>query len=149
MRENLVWNSRFPQGYADHRRPGHFSAFADGVRNFPRLSQAHSHFASLVTHDDQRAEIESASTLHDFRRAIDEHDLLDQLMSLAIEIHVSLRSAAPAARTAATARLIAARLIRARLIRARLIRARLIGTGLISTTFYFGWFSHKFVLGYY
>jgi hypothetical protein len=60
-------------------------------------------------------------------------------MSLAIEIHVGLRSAAPAARAAATARLIAA----------RLIRARLIGTGLISTTFYFGWFSHKFVLGYY
>jgi hypothetical protein len=86
--------------------PGQFATFANGIRNFARLSQPNPDFAAPVSNNDQRAEIESAATFHDLGRAIDEDDLLNQFLSLAIEIGVARLgggSAAPATTWAASA----------------------------------------------
>ena len=97
VREDFVRNGRVLQRHADHLRAGHFAALANGIRHFAGLAQADAHAAVLVADDDQRAEIEAASAFDDFGGAIDEHDLLGQLLpGLLVERGLGLRPACAA-----------------------------------------------------
>ena len=71
------------QRHAHHLPAGHVTAFANGVRDFPSLAQTQADFvALLVAHNHKRAEAEAATTLDDFRRAVDEDDLLAEITQI-------------------------------------------------------------------
>src|SRR5207302_5372502 len=82
-----------------------FATFADRIGDFAGLSESDSDFPALIAHNHQRAEIEASSTFYHFGGAIDEHDLLDQLLSVAPEIHFArvASGTAPASAWTATA----------------------------------------------
>ena len=85
-------------------RAGQFAAFANGIRHFAGFAQAHADAALLVAHDNQRAEIETASAFDDFGGAVDEDDLLDQFFTaLRVVIRFGFRTATSARTTAAAA----------------------------------------------
>jgi hypothetical protein len=72
-----VRNRRVFQRHGNHLVAGEFAAATNGVRDFRRLAERDADFALFVADDDERAEIETASALDDFRGAVDEHHLLD------------------------------------------------------------------------
>ena len=76
-------NGRVLERNGNHLVAGQFAAAADRVRDFAGLAEANAHAAVFVAHDHERAEIETASALDDFGGAVDEHDLLDQLLGRA------------------------------------------------------------------
>src|ERR1035437_2850429 len=118
MRKHLMRNSGIFQRHPDHLRTGHFSALANRIRDFAGFTQTDSHTAVLVSHDDQRAEIEAAPAFDDFGGTIDEHDLFAELLpGLRIISGLGLRPASPPTAWSAC-------------------RA-------VFTALYFGWFGHS------
>ena len=73
-------NGRVLEENADHVLAGQLAAFANGVRHFAGLAQANAHAAAFVAHHNERAEIKAASALDHLGGAIDEHNLLGQLL---------------------------------------------------------------------
>jgi hypothetical protein len=63
-----------------HALLGIFPTLADGIGDFARFAQAKADPALLVTHDDEGAEAETATTLHDLGRAVDENHLLGEFI---------------------------------------------------------------------
>jgi hypothetical protein len=57
-----------------------FTALANGIRHFAGFAQANAHTTAFVTHNHQRAEINTTPAFHDLRRTIDENDLLDEFL---------------------------------------------------------------------
>src|SRR5262245_11902213 len=80
-RGDFVRDSGFLDRHRLHLRFRNFSTLADGVRHFIALAQTVTHPALSIAHDDQGAEAETPAALDDFRGAIDEHDLLSQIVA--------------------------------------------------------------------
>src|ERR1700731_2058389 len=66
----------------NHRFSGRFGGLAYCLGNFVRFAEAISDASLVVTGDDQRAETETASTLHHLRTAVDEHHFLGRVAFL-------------------------------------------------------------------
>ena len=66
------------------------------------LPSAYADATLLVAHDNQRAEIETATALNDFRGAVDEHDFLDNFFAFAVKIHLGRFGRRPPATATAT-----------------------------------------------
>jgi hypothetical protein len=134
-------------------RARHFSAFADGIGDFAGLAQAHTHFAALVTHDNQRAEIKPAAALDDLGGSVDENDLFDQVLlgafATGLRFWPGPVSPAPEATTAAaatkTTTLAAFAALTTRTGTAETAGVSAIGWDLIAA-FYICWFSHNILL---
>jgi hypothetical protein len=81
---------------------GEFAATLDGVRDFRRLAERDADFALFVADDHERAELEAASPLDDFRGAIDEDHLFDGFVAtLAKGVFADIGTTATTAATAA------------------------------------------------
>jgi hypothetical protein len=96
MGENFMGNGGIFERHADHLCASEFAPFADGISNFTGFSQTNPDFAALVSDNHERAEIEAAAAFDDFGGAIDEDDLLNQLL-LASESRVARLGCGPAA----------------------------------------------------
>src|SRR5881394_442070 len=117
---DFVRNGNVFQTDSDHFGAGGFTAFADGIGDFAGFAEADTDPATLVADDDESAEIEAASAFDDLGGAIDEDDLLNQVLPLiAVRSRFRLGTTAPAAARAA------------------------IGPGLFCRSFCFCWFSHS------
>jgi hypothetical protein len=57
---------------------GHFTALADGFRDFDGLPEANADLAALVARDNKGAETKAAATFDDLRGSVDENDFLGQ-----------------------------------------------------------------------
>jgi hypothetical protein len=55
------------------------------VRNFPSLAETDADTTALVTHDNQGAKAKPASAFHDLGGAVDENDLLTQLILVTLK----------------------------------------------------------------
>src|ERR1043166_43478 len=89
MGENLMRNGGFFQRDTDHLRASELTTLSNCIGNFPRLPQTHTYAAALITYDDQRAKVESASTFDDFGGPIDKYDLFGQFLFLPFQIEVT------------------------------------------------------------
>ena len=56
---------------------------ADRLADFIRLAEPDADFPLVVARDDEGAEAEAASALHDFGASVDEHDFLRRLLGFA------------------------------------------------------------------
>jgi len=93
-----VRNCHIFQRDGNHLVSREFAAALDGIRNFARFAQRITDLAALVADDDERAEIETASAFDNFRRAVDEDNLLHQFFAAAAKIIFrSVRTATSAA----------------------------------------------------
>jgi hypothetical protein len=83
---------------------GNFAALADGFRNFDGFSKANTDAASFISRDNERAKAEATTAFDDFRRAVDENNLLGQLGSAltATGLIAALRRSGPDATRSAT-----------------------------------------------
>ena len=81
LADDLVRDRVLMHGNLDHRLAGRFGSLADGLRYFVGLAESTTHLAIVVTRDDQRAEREPATTLHDLGASVDEHNLFGRLTS--------------------------------------------------------------------
>ena len=69
--------------------------FRDGDRHFRSFAFADADPALSITHDNQRAEIESLSTFHDFRHPVDKDNLILQAQFIWIDSHAFLLFPSP------------------------------------------------------
>src|SRR5262245_19821150 len=90
MGKNLVRNGGFLQGDADHLRTREFTAFANGVGDFACFAQADADATTLVAHNNQGAEIKTASAFDNLGGAIDEDDFFGEFLFLALQTRIAL-----------------------------------------------------------
>src|SRR5690349_23894445 len=81
-------NGRVFERNPDHLRASQLATFANRIRDLAGLAQSNANATAFIPHDDQGAEVKPASTFDHLGRAIDKHDLVNQLLLLAI--HTSL-----------------------------------------------------------
>ena len=75
MGDGLVQQTDFLHGLA-----GGVSAFADGVGDFIGLAESEAHASIAVAHDDNGAEAEATAAFDDLGAAVDEYDVLVELV---------------------------------------------------------------------
>src|SRR4029077_6503201 len=71
--------------HADQTFLGAIDALANRLRHFVGLAEAEANQSVVIARDDQCAEAEAPSALHDFRDAVDMNDLLFDLEPLRID----------------------------------------------------------------
>ena len=98
-------NGRVFERHGHHLAPSEFTAATNRIRNFRRLTKTESNAAFFVAHDNQRAEFETASALHNFGGTINKDDFLDEFFAgLTVKVSALISAwttSAPAAAEAA------------------------------------------------
>ena len=102
--DDLVRNRAAGERYFGHAAARGLDGLPHRFADLIRLAGRDPHLTFAIPHRNQRVEGETATTLHDFRHAIDRDDVLDYAIALALAIaaFAPLTTAAPAS-AAATA----------------------------------------------
>jgi hypothetical protein len=129
-------------------RTGEFPTLPDGIGDFAGFAQAYSDATPLITHHNQRAEIEPTATLDDFGRAVDKDNLLDQVLTFPVTALAGFGSRSAPPRTTTPALVLLVRLVLMRVLRLllRLLRSKLSRFARLLAAFCLVLFSHNIVL---
>jgi hypothetical protein len=86
--KHIVGDGSSLQSHIYEAGAGVFSTLADGIAHFTALAETESNATQLVTSDNQRAEAETTTALHDFGRTVDENRFLGEFVTLSVIVVV-------------------------------------------------------------